>query len=217
MKNGACGKGMVIGMERNGRIPEVMDRMQPVMEAYFREACIFFQQTVDCSGDKIWENVKSAVGEALQKAVSLQKEGRKGKLQYLCFSFMEYGSLLDRPEIRIDALDEGFYLDEQEAAAEFVPDFWQERYREDIHRLDKEIGKAFIRVQNYERMEMRKVYMGYYYLALFGMLQSMAERIMETVQESGVGITGRFMMLGGKYMDEGVLLCERREEAAYEQ
>ncbi len=59
--------------------------------------------------------------------------------------------------------------------------------------------------------------MGYYYLALFGMLQSMAERIMETVQESGVGITGRFMMLGGKYMDEGVLLCERREEAAYEQ
>ena len=84
---------MVIGMERNGRIPEVMDRMQPVMEAYFREACIFFQQTVDCSGEKIWENVKSAVGEALQKAVSLQKEGRKGKLQYLCFSFMEYGRL----------------------------------------------------------------------------------------------------------------------------
>lgn len=190
-------------MERNGRIPEIIHKMQPVLKAYFQEACIFFQQTVDSSGEKIWEEVKSAVDEALQKAASLQKEGRKGKLQYLCFSFMEYGSLLDRPELRIDALDGGFYLDEQEAAAEFVPDFWQERYREDMHRLDKEMEKAFIRVQNYERMEMRKFYIGYYYLALFRMLQSMAEPIMETVQDSGVGITGQFMVIGGKYMGEG--------------
>lgn len=66
-----------------------------------------------------------------------------------------------------------------------------------------------IRVQNYERMEMRRIYIENYNLAVFAMLKNLAELIMETVMESSVDLAGRFMVVGGKYMDKAAVLYER--------
>lgn len=201
--------------EKNNRISEILQGMQPIMEARFRESCKCFQEAVDSRADQLWGNLKKAVEKTLQTATVLQEKGRKGELQYLCFSFMEYGSLLDKIEIRIDALDSGFYLDGQEAAAEWILDFWQDRYLEDLKYLDGEMEKNVIRVQNYERMEMRRIYIENYNLAVFAMLKNLAELIMETVVESSVDLAGRFMVVGGKYMDKAAVLYERSEDEVF--
>lgn len=197
---------------QNNRIAQIIQEMQPIMEERFRKSCKFFQEAVDNRANQIWDDVKKAVNRVLQEAAVLQKEDGKGELRYLCFSFMEYCSLLGRVEIRVDAFDSGFYLDEKEAAAEFILDFWQEQYLEDLHYLEREMEKTVIRVQNYERMEAGRVYMEYYNFAVFQMLQSMTGLVMEMVMESDADIADRFIVTVGKYMDKALILCEKRNK-----
>ena len=66
------------------------------------------------------------------KTKSLQQQNQKGILHYLVFSPMQYAPFLDRLELRIDALDDGFYLDTQEASAHYHADFLQDRFQEDL-------------------------------------------------------------------------------------
>ena len=46
---------------------------------------------------------------------------------------MQYGIYLDNLGMRIDALDDSFYLDEQESEEYYHPVFLQERYIEDFY------------------------------------------------------------------------------------
>ena len=63
---------------------------------------------------------------------------------------MQYAPFLDRLELRIDALDDGFYLDTQEASAHYHADFLQDRFLQDLIFLYEKAAEKFIRIQHFE-------------------------------------------------------------------
>ena len=87
------------------------------MEECFQKSCNSIQTGLECYANDIWAELRSSINECLNHAVAMQEQQIKGNLQYLVFSFMQYGIYLDNLEMRIDALDDSFYLDEQESEA----------------------------------------------------------------------------------------------------
>ena len=132
------------------RIDQISQYLQPYMQECFRESCVRLQEEIDSHAGELWEELARAMEECLNSAVSLQNQGRKGRLVYLVFSVLGHGAYLNGPEIWIEALDDGFYLDRREAKGHYHPRFLQERYTGDLDCLYKKACEKFIRLQDYE-------------------------------------------------------------------
>lgn len=188
---------------------EILQFLFPYMEECFQNTCRLVQTEIDTNAEKIWNELEVVLFEIMGKTAILQKQEEKGNVQYLAFSFMKSGTYLKRLEIRIDAFDEGFYLDEKEVEGYYCPEFLKNRYREDLEILYKAASKQFARLQNYELMEVQKKYTDFYDAIIFRMLQNLIEPIMDTVTESDVDITEKFMIIYGEYMDRATVLYKR--------
>ena len=130
----------------------------------------------------------------------LQERGQKGKITYLVCSFMQCGVYINRMLLRIEALDEGFYLDEQETADCYDLQLLQDAYQGDMAFLHQKVSEKFIRVQNYELDEVSKVYSEYYNALMYRIMKSIGSLIMRTVSESGVRVSDSLRIMYGEYM-----------------
>lgn len=190
------------------RKEQISQYLLSYMEECFQKSCALIQTELECHANDIWTGLKSCINESLNHAGTMQEQQIKGKLQYLVFSFLQCGIYFDRLELRIDLLDDSFYLDEQESAAYYYPDFLQEKYVEDLNFLQKKAGEKFVRLQNYERVDIKKEYSGFYQSILFRMIESLTEVILELLAECKVLIKEDFKILFGEYMDNAKVLYE---------
>lgn len=186
----------------NERFKELIYFLTPFMEENFNKSREILQDKIVCNAPEIWNNLKSVIHKVLESTDELQKQNRKGSLQYLLFSFMQYGVCSGILEMRVCAFDDRFYLDEEEAAGTFPLSFLQDQYGNDITYLYQKAEEKFVRIQNHERTDIREWYSGYYDSIVYAVVESLAELIMKEIAESGVKITDRFKILYGGYMDQ---------------
>lgn len=191
--------------------PEIIQFLQNNMEELFQNSCEKIQTELNINAEKIWNDFQSPINKCLNKAKELQHQNQKGSIQYLVFSIMQYGLCFDRIELRIDTLDDGFYLDMQEASAHYYADFLQDFFRKDLAYLYKKASEQFVRIQHYEQVQIKKKYADYYYSLLFHMVKELIDLVYENVLDSGISITDRFKIIFGEYMDNAVILHD--EEA----
>ena len=191
--------------------PEIIQFLQNNMEELFQNSCEKIQTELNINAEKIWNDFQSPINKCLNKAKELQHQNQKGSIQYLVFSIMKYGLCFDRIELRIDTLDDGFYLDMQEASAHYYADFLQDFFRKDLAYLYKKASEQFVRIQHYEQVQIKKKYAEYYYSLLFHMVKELIDLVYENVLDSGIPITDRFKIIFGEYMDNAVILHD--EEA----
>ena len=180
------------------------------MEETFQCACSEIRTALDTDACVIWRGLRDAVCGCLETAGALQRQGQKGRLKYLAFSMMQHALWMDRLELRIDALDDSFYLDTAEASAHYHADFLQDRFRKDLASLYEKARTHFVRIQDNELDRIRQEYAGYYYSMLFSMTGSLTGLIRETVEGSGIETANGFQIICGDYMDKAAVLY--REE-----
>ena len=185
---------------------ELYTYLYTYMEELFQDSCRAVQTILDIDSGKIWKNFQAAVRECLEKTRIFQQQKQKGILHYLVFSPMQYAPFLDRLELRIDALDDGFYLDTQEASAHYYADFLQDRFLQDLIFLYEKAAEKFIRIQHFEQVQIRQNYAEYYDALLFQMIKALTGLILETVEESEVHAAGSLRIICGDYMDHAVIL-----------
>lgn len=185
---------------------EMFQYLQNFMEETFQKSCEEIQVEIDSDASKIWAELHNVICKCLETAGKLQRQNQKGKLQYLAFSLMQHSLFFGKLELRIDALDDGFYLDTQEVSAHYQADFLQHRYHKDLEYLYKKAEENFIRIQSYELIQIRQTYAVYYYSLLFHMIEALTEMILQTIMESGIDTTDNFKIICGDYMDNAVIL-----------
>ena len=190
----------------NGREDEIFQFLQPYMQECIKASCQSVQIEMEILGNEIWDELKNVICKILDNVTKMQKQHKKKDIKYFVFSFMRYGIYLNKFELRIDALDESFYLDEQESAGYYSLDFLQNKYLEDYNYLCKKTKEKFIRLQNYELIGIKKWYADFYNSIIFQVIKSLTELIMEVIVESGVGITDDFKIIYGEYMDRAIVL-----------
>lgn len=92
------------------RAEELIYFLTPFMEENFDKSREILQDKIVCNAPEIWNDLKSVVHKVLESADKLQKQNRKGSLQYLLFSFMQYGVCSGILEINVSAYDDRFIL-----------------------------------------------------------------------------------------------------------
>ena len=195
----------------NNRKTELMKYIQPYMEEYFQISCTLIQKDIERNGEEIWSELKNILYKLFIIVKERQTHHKKRDLQYLNFNFLQSGIYTSKFELCIDALDDGFYLDKQETALYYCPCFLQEKYQKDICGLLQQAESKFIRLQEYELVEIKKQYTAVYDCIVYEWIKSLAKLILQEVVRSSVGITDKFMLIYGKYMDEAIILCTKEK------
>lgn len=190
------------------RREQILKYIQPYMKGCFQRSCSLIQAKLEYYANEIWEELRSKINECLNHASVIQKQQNKGKLQYLVFSFLQCGVYLECLELRIELLDDCFYLDEEEAAVYYCPSFLQEEYVKDQNFLQKKAGEKFVRLQNYERVDLKREYSGFYQSILFRMIESLTEMILELIADYMIFVEEDFKIIFGEYMGNAIILYE---------
>lgn len=108
--------------------------------------------------------------------------------------------------------DNGFYLDNREAARSYHPAFLQERYSDDLFRLYKEVSRKFVRLQSHELFWIKERYTHCYEAVVYRMIENLAGLIMRKVEESSVSVTDDFKIIYGEFMDKAVVLYAKEKK-----
>ena len=146
----------------NDRRNDMRQYLQKEMEKSFRRVCDEFQSEIERDGGKIWNEIKEILDEVSEKIVMGQREGKKGKIKYLSFNFLQLSSYTNKLQWYITAFDENFYIDEQDVGIYYSPIYLNEKYLHELEYMNKILRQKYIRIQNYEWDIIKRVYAVYY-------------------------------------------------------
>lgn len=176
------------------------------MEERIQETCTEIEKMLKKQGASMWKELRSAVQEILARTADGQEQNRKGKAAYLVCSFLQRSVYLNKLLLRLEIMDEGFYLDDVETAGYYRLWMLEERYREDLEFLHQKVCKEWIRVQDHELDEVDKEYTEYYNAVVSMIVQSMGSLLMEVVEESEVRLADTFQIVYGQYMGNATVV-----------
>ncbi len=188
---------------------DILLYLQPYMEECFQNSCQVLQKDIEKQGIEVWDQLKNAVHEVLQLSKEAQNGNQKGAIQYLVFSFLKSGVYMDKLMVFIECLDDGFYLEQQETAQIFEFSFLYKQYMEDISFLHKKVKEKFIRLKNYEIMEVRLEYAFFYSSLIYKMMKNLSDLLMQEIEKSKVNVTDRFKVLYGEYLETAAVVCSK--------
>ena len=151
--------------------------------------------------EQLVTSMVNALNTVLQKAEEHQKNGDKGALSFISFSFLHSNLLLNRYAIRVDAWDQRFYIDEKEASAdwEFLPLLQNVDF--DFSSIESAVRKAVTRVQDYELDEVKRVYAMHYYAIAMDYLRGMTPICLKQVECPAVRTAPEVFCTIGPYME----------------
>lgn len=193
-------------MQIQNRKSEIIQYMQDIMSECFENSCSVIEKEINLHASEIWNEIKCTIYEILERTSAMQGLQKKGELNYLAFSLLSCGLFMDRLEMRLDAMDDGFYLDTAEAAGHYQFVFLQDRYLADLEYLYKKAHEKFIRLQNHELEQIKRKYADFYFSIIYRIMENLSELIVETVADSGVSVAENFKVIFGGYMDQAVIL-----------
>ena len=191
------------------REEDILLYLQPYMEERFQSACQILQKDIEKQGADIWEQLKNAVHEVLQLSREAQNRQQKGAIQYLVFSFLKSGIYMDKLLLHLECLDDGFYLEQQEASIIFELSFLQKQFMEDLTFLHNMIQRKFIRLKKYELMEIGMKYADFYHSLIFKMTNSLLSLLMQEIEKSNISVTDQFKILYGEYLENAAVVYSK--------
>lgn len=193
------------------RREEILQWVRPYIEERFRESCQKIQKKLEDMGNVMWDELRGRIQEVLQRTADMQRQGQKGKIAYVVCSFLQCSIDFNRLLLRIETLEEGLYLDNQEAAGYYCPQLLQDHYQEDLEFLYQKAYGEFVRVQDYELEEINQAYAEYYNALIYNILQSVSRLIARTVSESGICLSDDFQIVYGEYMGDATVLWAKEK------
>lgn len=188
------------------RKEDILRFLQPYMEECFQKSCQLMQTDIEKHGTEIWFRLRDTLNEVLQVSEDAQTRQQKGPIQYLVISFLRSGIYMDKLTFYLESLDDSFYLDHQETARIFEMTFLQKQFMDDVSFLHKKVKEKFIRLQNYELLEIREEYAFFYYSIVFEMLKHLSELMVHEIERSNVKITDQFKILYGEYLETSTVV-----------
>lgn len=203
---------VMYGVEKmKDRRKEICQYLHNYMEACFLQSCQLIQTEMEMCGSQIWNELKGKIFEIMKVTYKEQEQGKKGKMKYLVFSFLKSSILMDKVEFYIEALDEGFYLDEQEASAYYCPSFLQDKFTDDLSYLYQKVKEKFIRLQSYELTTIKEQYAEYYFSIVYNLIRNLSGQIANEIKKSGIGISECFTLTFGEYMGRTAIVYAKEK------
>lgn len=142
----------------------------------------------------------------------LQKAGAKGPLAYISFSMLQSNLLLGKFSFQVDAYDERFLLDDNEAAFDWDFSLLLQSVNQDFETVGALLRKSTIRVQEYELLELKQSYQMNYYATAVGVLQQILPLCLKQFLPCGIELAPEIQFTFGSYMENQMSFYQWRQE-----
>lgn len=187
-------------------ITDIEKCLKLYMEERFLHTCVKIQKVYDMEKEGIKAHISESFRDVRDKAIALQNQGKKGRLAYWIISKQRTSLLEGRICLRIESLDNKFWLDEEEAAAEYYPLFLEDSWNSDLEYFSIKLKEKYIRIQKYQLDVVKNVYASYYYSILFKLLCAVIKDILCDIGLRGEWMENKHKVIFGEYMGEGIVI-----------
>jgi hypothetical protein len=150
--------------------------------------------------------------KAFDAAVYWQTAAKKGPVAYISFSVMQSNLLLEKYAFQIDAYDERFLVDDNEAASEWDFSILLQNLDADFDVIAATLRQSVIRVQEYELWELKKAYHLNYYATATGLLQGLLPLCLDALSLDGIDVMPEIQFTIGPYMEKQMPFYQWRRE-----
>ena len=196
-----------------------MDRMEElaslVSEPLQQRFLTDLDRIVLCMKDNV-QVLSADLARSLQKAfdaaVCWQTAAKKGPVAYISFSVMQSNLLLEKYAFQIDAYDERFLVDDNEAASEWDFSILLQNLDADFDVIAATLRQSVIRVQEYELWELKKAYHLNYYATATGLLQGLLPLCLDALSLDGIDVMPEIQFTIGPYMEKQMPFYQWRRE-----
>ena len=196
-----------------------MDRMEElaslVSEPLQQRFLTDLDRIVLCMKDNV-QVLSADLAKSLQKAfdaaVCWQTAAKKGPVAYVSFSLMQSNLLLEKYAFQIDAYDERFLVDDNEAASEWDFSILLQNLDADFDVIAATLRQSVIRVQEYELWELKKAYHLNYYATATGLLQGLLPLCLDALSLDGIDVMPEIQFTIGPYMEKQMPFYQWRRE-----
>ena len=196
-----------------------MDRMEElaslVSEPLQQRFLTDLDRIVLCMKDNVQvlnADLARSMQEAFDAAVYWQTAAKKGPVAYISFSVMQSNLLLEKYAFQIDAYDERFLVDDDEAASEWDFSILLQNLDADFDVIAATLRQSVIRVQEYELWELKKAYHLNYYATATGLLQGLLPLCLDALSLDGIDVMPEIQFTIGPYMEKQMPFYQWRRE-----
>jgi len=148
------------------------------------------------------DNISAAIEEALHKAAQRQQSGQKGPVAYISFSILQSNLLLNRYALQVDAWDERFLIDDNEAASEWDFQAIFQEIKPDMEAVAAKVREQMTRVQKYELKELERAYILNYFAIALDVLKATVPSYLHVIQKSPALLAPEVQFTVGAYMEQ---------------
>lgn len=196
-----------------------MDRMEElaslVSEPLQQRFLTDLDRIVLCMKDNVQvlnADLARSMQKAFDAAVYWQTAAKKGPVAYISFSVMQSNLLLEKYAFQIDAYDERFLVDDNEAASEWDFSILLQNLDADFDVIAATLRQSVIRVQEYELWELKKAYHLNYYATATGLLQGLLPLCLDALSLDGIDVMPEIQFTIGPYMEKQMPFYQWRRE-----
>lgn len=185
---------------------ERMEQMASLAADVLREELVNdvkeIMSSLEQKSQQITSEIASAVGTALREAEHRQIAGEKGAVSYISFSILQSYLMLDRLAFRVDAWDERFMLDDNEASSEWDFRTLVSCSGPDMNAVAKKVRETMIRVQDYELKELERAYRVNYFALAVEVLRAALPFSVDQVKRDSAELSPEIQFTVGPYMEQ---------------
>lgn len=196
-----------------GRIDELLETSDKIIIDRFSMRIEQIQDYINNNLKSIVEGFIKTFSNLFKEANELQKQAIKDKVAIINISFLYSNILLNKYAVQINVYDKQFYLDKVEISSDLDLSYLFQFIEEDMVYIKKELGKRFIRLKDYELVNIRTKYIVRYYKLAEYLIRDLVPYIQRIKEFKKIDKENRVIVLWGEYMGSFSCIQELQEEA----
>ena len=151
---------------------------------------------------EIEDGIFAAIEKVLCEAAQRQQSGQKGSVSYISFSLLQSNFILGRFALRVDAWDERFLIDDNEASSEWNFESLLQGAKPNMEAVAAQVRKNMTRVQEYEIKELERAYSLNYFAVAIEVLRNLLPNCLRAMKESPALLAPEVQFTMGAYMEQ---------------
>lgn len=176
-------------------LPKMLeDNLLKIQNNFKRDPMIYLKEFFDC------------LQRLFVKTRKLQEEGKKSEVAVIYFSFLYSNVLLERNGFRVETLDKELFLDKSEVYEIWQPSNLFEYVEADMHKTQKLLSSAYIRIKKYELWELRNSYLLNYYMVAEKLIQEAVIHINKMESYRKMRKCKEVKIMLGEYMNHPICI-----------
>lgn len=184
------------------RAEQIVLALEPLLLAELESDTQRLTKSIEQRADMIVDELSDSITAALNQAVIHQEANRKGPITYISFSMLLSNILMDNHGFQVAAFDERFFVDMEEAIADWRPAYIFSGIQRCMDSAASVIKQRIPRLRPYELIESKHAFSMNYYGIATQILMTALPQVLENLTLPTLKKADKVLVVTGLYMEK---------------